>query len=200
MTGDALYCQRALCAQIVAAGGDYLVVVKENQPGLYEDITLLFAKPPPGEVFRMAQTCDRHGDRTETRRLWASLALNDYLDWPGAQQVAKVERVCDRNGERTVQVRYVLTSCGSRLGPHALLRAVRGHWRIENRLHYVRDVTMGEDASQVRTGSAPEVMAALRNAVLGILRADGWENIAAGLRYYAWHPRALRALFDHAPP
>lgn len=200
VTGDALYCQRALCAQVVSARGDYLLVVKENQPGLYEDIRLLFAAPPPGEVFRVAQSCNRHGDRTETRRLWASSALNDHLDWPGVQQVAKVERVCEQKGERTVQVRYVLTSCGSGVGPHRLLRAVRGHWGIENRLHYVRDVTMGEDVSHVRTGAAPEVLAALRNAVIAILRADGWQNIAAGLRYYAWHPQALYTLFGLSPP
>ena len=89
VTGDALYCQRELCAQIREAGGDYLLIVKANQRRLYEDIELLFAEPPEGEVFREAEQRDRHGDRHEVRRLWASTALRGYLDWPGVQQVCK---------------------------------------------------------------------------------------------------------------
>lgn len=76
-----------------------------------------------------------------------------------------------------------------------MLRQVRRHWCIENRLHYVRDVSFGENLSQVRTGAAPEAMAALRNAVIALLRAAGWSNIAAGLRHYAWRQDpALRFL------
>lgn len=80
------------------------------------------------------------------------------------------------------------------MGPEYLLRHVRGHWGIENRLHYVRDVTFGEDASQVRKDSAPEVMAALRNTVLGILRGAGWDSIAAALRHNAWQQHSALKL------
>src|SRR3990172_9536559 len=69
VTGDALYCQRELCAQIGASGGDYLVIVKGNQRRLYEDISLLFSEPPPGEGFAVAKQWGRHGDRREVRRL-----------------------------------------------------------------------------------------------------------------------------------
>lgn len=200
VTGDALYCQRTVCQQILDAKGQYLLVVKENQPTLYADIALLFAEPPVGEVFATAQSCDRHGDRTETRRIWVSTALAGYLDWPGVQQVAKVERICEHKGLMTMQVRYVITSLGPQVTPQQMVKHVRGHWAIENRLHYVRDVTFGEDASHVRTGGAPEVMAALRNAVIGILRAQGHENIAAALRYYAWHPSAVYHLLSIPPP
>ena len=110
VTGDALYCQRHLCAQIVAAGGDYLLIVKANQPRLYQDIVLLFAEPPPGEVFAMAKQWGRHGDRQEVRRLWASTALRGYLDWPGAEQVCMIQRVSERKGKVTGQVRYAITS------------------------------------------------------------------------------------------
>lgn len=199
VTGDALYCQRNLCKQIREAGGDYLVIVKANQPKLYEDIRLLFEEPPWGEVFAVAQQRGRHGDRQEERRLWASSALRGYLDWPGAQQACKVERVTTHKGKVSREVRYAITSLGDEVGAIQLLKHVRGHWGIENRLHYVRDVTFGEDASQVRKGSAPQVLAGLRNAVVGILRQEGWTNIAEALRYNAWQPKAALQLLGISP-
>jgi predicted transposase YbfD/YdcC len=186
VTGDALYCQRSVCSQVKARGGDYLVIVKKNQPRLYEDIAFLFSEPPLGEVFATAEQASRHGGRREVRRVWVSSALNDYLDWPGVRRVCKVERQTERKEKRTSEVRYAITSVDEEAGPDELLRHIRGHWGIENRLHYVRDVTFGEDASQVRTGSAPEVMAALRNAVIGVLRNAGATNIAAALRHNGW--------------
>ena len=194
VTGDALYSQRKLVQQIRDAGGHYLVVVKKNQLTLYQDIELLFAQPPEDEVFASAETQNRHGDRREIRRLWASTALRGYLDWPGVEQVCKVERISESKENRTEQVRYVITDLGTEVSPEDLMRHVRGHWGIENRLHYVRDVTFGEDASQVRKQAAPEVMAALRNVTIGILRKAGWQNIsgkrasrlAAALRHNGW--------------
>jgi predicted transposase YbfD/YdcC len=199
VTGDALYCQRGLCRQVLDAGGDYLVIVKENQPRLYADIDLLFVEPPPGEVFATAERWDRHGDRHDVRTLWASSALRGYLDWPGARQVCRIERASTRKGKTTREVRYAVTSLDERTGPAALLGHVRGHWGIENRLHYVRDVTFGEDASQVRTGSAPQVLAALRNTAIGLLRQAGWTNIAAALRHTGWQPGAALALLGIEP-
>ncbi len=200
VTGDALYCQRHLCQKILDAGGDYMVVVKRNQPTLYADIALLFAEPPPGERFGVAEQRGRHGDRQEVRRLWSSGALKDYLDWPGAQQVCQVERVAEQKGKVRSEVRYAITSLGPEVGARRLLGLVRGHWAIENRLHYVRDVTFGEDASQVRTGSAPQVMAAFRNAVIGLLRQAGWTNIAAALRHVSWQPDAALHLLGLRVP
>jgi len=198
VTGDALYCQRNLCEQICQAGGDYLVIVKANQPTLFSNIETLFAEPPEGEVFGFVEESNKHGDRVEVRRLWASTALRDYLDWPGIEQVCKIERVSKRKGQESRQVRYAITSLGDSVGARQLLRHVRGHWGIENRLHYVRDVTFGEDASHIRTGSAPEVMAGLRNVVIGVLRQAGCTNIAAAVREVGWRPRAaLRLLGIH---
>jgi predicted transposase YbfD/YdcC len=200
VTGDALYCQRELCRQILAQAGEYVIIVKANQPALLWAVQTLFAQPPPGERLATAVTWDQHGDRVETRRVWASTALQDYLDWPGGQQVLCVERTCTRRGQTTRQVRYAITSLAPTVGAAALLAHVRGHWAIENRLHWVRDVTLGEDASQVRSGSAPQVMAALRNTVLGVLRGAGWTNIAAALRHYAWQPLAALHLLGLDPP
>jgi len=199
VTGDALYCQRGLCAQIRAARGDYLFVVKANQPTLLAEIALLFDQPPPGEPFAYAFSHGQHGSRYEERRLWASPALNGYLAdllaWPDIQQVLRLERISVEHGETTRQVRYLITSLPASVSPHRLLALARGHWAIENRLHYVRDVTCGEDASTIRSGSAPEVMAALRSTHLALLRLAGWRNIAEAHRHYAWSPgRALALL------
>lgn len=199
VTGDALYCQRALCAQLRAAKGHYLFVVKANQPTLLGEMALLFDQPPPGETFAYASTHGQHGSRHEQRRLWASPTLNSYLAdllaWPDIQQVLRLERVCVERGVTTRQVRHLITSLPPSVPPHRLLALARGHWAIENRLHYVRDVTCGEDASTIRSGSAPEVMAALRSAHLALLRLAGWRNIAAAHRHYAWSPgEALRLL------
>jgi len=121
VTGDALYCQRALCEQIVAAGGDYVVIVKGNQPRLQQDIVLLFESPPEETTFSFAEQRDRHGDRHEVRRVWTSGELFDYLDWPGARQVGKLERTAQRKGRTHRQVRYFVTS----------LPAPDPHWDIE---------------------------------------------------------------------
>lgn len=123
------------------------------------------------------------------RKLWASTALNEYLDWPQVQQVCCVERRVTRKGVTREETAYAITSLSPKKADALrLLQVWRGHWGIENRLHYVRDVTMKEDASQVRSGSAPEVMAALRNVVLGLLRQAGATNIAAALRHYSYKP------------
>lgn len=197
VTMDALYCQREVCKDVNERGGDYLVIVKRNQPRLYEDIALLFAEPPVGEVFGTAEQRDQHADRHEERRIWVSTALQGYLDWPGAQQVCKIERRVERKGKVAIDVRYAITS-RQRISAEELLSLVRGHWAIENRLHWVRDVTMGEDASRVRTGSAPQTMAALRNAVLGIIRQSGSTNIAATLRQNSWQQTAALQLLGLA--
>ena len=195
VTGDSLYAQKKVARRIVARGGDYLLVVKENQPELLWSLELLFASPPAGEVFPRAKTRGRHGDRREERELLASAALNDYLDWPRLAQVCRIERRVERKGRERVEVGYAITSLGpERAGPKRLAALWRGHWRIENRLHWVRDESMGEDRCQVRTGRAPEVMATLRNLALGLLRLAGTSNVAAALRRYARYPEEALGL------
>ena len=200
ITGDALYCQRDYCQQVLEAGGDYLVIVKKNQRELYDAIALAFAEPVWGAKYRQTRRRSRHGDRWERRRLRATDALNEYLDWPGVQQVCEVRRRVEQKGERVTETRYVITSLGTGVGAGRLLKYVRGHWGIENRLHYVRDVTLGEDASRVRRGSAPQVMAILRNVVLGLLRSGGESNIAAAIRRIGWAPGQALAILGLANP
>jgi hypothetical protein len=115
--------------------------------------------------------------------LKATTALNAYLDWPGVAQVGRIESVVERDGKTSHETRYFITSAPRELADaDVLLRWARGHWSIENRSHYVRDVTLGEDASRIRKGGGPEIMAALRNAAIGFLRATGATNIAETIR------------------
>jgi hypothetical protein len=135
-------------------------------------------------TFEEATTADKGHGRRERRTLRTTTALAGYLDWPDAAQVGQVESEVVRDGKVTREVRYFLTSAPRTLAPATQLLAwTRGHWSIENRTHYVRDVTFGEDASRVRTGSAPQVLAGLRNAAIALLHSwPATTSIAEALR------------------
>lgn len=145
----------------------------------------------------MAQTINKGHGRIERRTIWLSEDLADYLDFPHAQVVFRLERYVSRlDGSNTrVEVIYGLTSRSGTdaAAATALLELVRGHWTIENRLHWVRDVTFDEDRSQIRKGKGPHVMATLRNLAISILRLAGAPSIAKALRWCARrHERVLR--------
>jgi hypothetical protein len=130
-----------------------------------------------------ATTLDKGHGRRERRTLQPTTALNECLNWPGVGQVGQVESEVTRDGKTTREVRTFITSAPrSEADAGILLKWARDHWSIENRSHYVRDVTMDEDASRIRKGSGPQVMAAVRNAAIGLLRLTGATNIAAALR------------------
>lgn len=130
-----------------------------------------------------------HG-RREKRTLRVTPILEKYLDWPGAVQVFQVHRVrwvADKVQEETV---YGISSLSpQRANAQRLLALVRGHWEIENRLHWVRDVTLGEDACRVRSGDAAQVLAALRNAVVHLLEQVTAASKAAATRHFAIRPQ-----------
>ena len=207
LTGDALFCQRQLCQQVLEAGGDYLLLVKENQPTLYNDLRLLFDPPPslaalPLHDQREAQTRDRgHGRQDEVRHLVASTDLNDYTVWPGLAQVFRLTRTWREHGETKRALHYGITSLAPEDGPpERLLALKRGHWSIENGLHRVKDVTLGEDQSLIHQGQGPTVMALLRDAAISLLRRAGVRQITARLRYHSQHPMAAVALLMAPPP
>jgi len=138
-----------------------------------------------------------HG-RLEQRRIWASSDLRGYLDFPYAEQVFVIERLV-RNLDGTLRFcerAYGVTSLeASQATPVRLLALNRGHWTIENGLHWVRDVTFGEDRSRIRRGAGAQVMATLRNLAIGLLRQAGVKNIARALRECAWgEGRVLRLM------
>jgi predicted transposase YbfD/YdcC len=194
---DALLTQRHSAQTIVDKGGDYVMIVKENQPQLRADIELVFTLPPVGDHQAMAQTVDLGHGRIEQRNLTTSEALGGYSDWPGLAQVFELGRhvMCPKTGQERVEVVYGVTSLTpQRATPARLLELVRGQGQIENQSHWVRDVTFDEDRSPVRCGNIPHVMAALRNTALGLLRYAGYANIAAAGRRLAAQPLQALAL------
>jgi predicted transposase YbfD/YdcC len=209
LTGDALYCQRCLCFELRRAGGDYLFIVKGNQPQLFEDIRLLFAQLSPpkraGEgIVRLpeqqAQTQNKGHGRVEIRSIRVSSQLKGYSDWPGLEQVFEIRRRWQSKGQWHEDVRYGVTSLPATFAiPERLLTLKRGHWTIENRLHYVKDVTMGEDRSTVHADNGPKIMAALRNTAVSLLRRAGFSTIAARMRYNSGHPDATLQVLSLSP-
>lgn len=198
ITGDALLAQRTLSSEIVKRKGDYLWLIKDNQPETFAAIQELFAPQPcvPGfspashDDFETVETVSKGHGRIEKRVLTVSAALQDWVNWPYAAQVFKLERFTQRrrNGKRSYELRYGLTSLTKQeASPPRLLELVRGHWQIENGLHYRRDDTLREDRCTLRTGHAAQMMAALNNLVLGLLRRVGWTKIPDARRHYTAH-------------
>ena len=147
------------------------------------------------EEQQTASSCDKGHGRVETRTLTSTTALNGYLDWPGVAQVFQIERTRTILGQTTHEVAYGITSLSRDQAEAAqLLGLVRGHWGIENRLHHVRDQTLGEDACRVRTGHGPQNLAALRNLIVTVLHDRGFQNKAAALRRHAARPHEALAL------
>ncbi len=134
-----------------------------------------------------------HG-RIEKRRLVTTTQLNEHLDWPGAQQVCQLTRTTQRKGEWTTEVQYAITSVHrNQANVDSLLKWWRVHWHIENRLHWLRDETFGEDRCRIRSGAAPQILASVRNFVINWFRSHKTDNIAQALRENAWNPQPLFA-------
>jgi predicted transposase YbfD/YdcC len=124
--------------------------------------------PPPD--LEQAVTIEKGHGRIETRRLWVSRESAAHLNWPGAAQLCRIERVRESAGKVSREIAYAITSLASeRARPEELLALWRDHWRIENTLHWRRDVILREDASRIRSGVIPQAMAALRNAMLRLV-------------------------------
>jgi predicted transposase YbfD/YdcC len=140
---------------IVGRGADYVMTVKGNMPALCRQLRKL----PWAAIPATSDVSTGHGRRAR-RTIKAALAPA-WIGFDGAAQVAQLRRTVTQNGKKTVEVVYLITSDRD-AGPAALAAWARGHWHIENKLHWVRDVTYQEDKSLVRTGNAPRVMASLR--------------------------------------
>jgi hypothetical protein len=167
------------------------MIVKDNQPPLRDDIALVCALPPAGDRQEAARTVDSGHGRIEQRNITASEALGGDSDWPGLAQVFALGRYVfiPQTTEERGEVVYGVTSLSPERGtPERLLARVRGHWQIEHKSHWGRDVTFDADRSQVRCGNMPQVMAALRNTAMGLLRWAGYSNMAAACRRFAAQP------------
>ena len=200
VTGDAMYTQRVLSAQILKGQGDYLWPVKENQPQTYQAIQRLFApdtpKPGYGKIpvdFQTAKQVSYGHGRIEIRILQTSEMLNDYLDWPGLGQVYRLERrfFWVRQGQTyktSTDVEYGMTSLVRKMAtPNKVLKVRRAHWLIETGLHYRRDVTFHEDATRMTVGAAARILSIVHDLVLGLLKRAGFSNAAKGRRWFEGH-------------
>jgi predicted transposase YbfD/YdcC len=190
VTADALLTQRHVAEVIGQRGGDYLFVVKDNQPTLLWEVMAYFTDPPP--TVQDVATTDQHGGRIETRRLTTVTAVPGYSDWPRLAQVLRLERrvVAKQTGQvLRAETSYAVTSLPpAKASPVQLLALWRGHWTIENRLHYIRDTVFAEDLSQAYVGTVPACMAAFRNLAISLLRVAGVTNMFAATRRYAAQP------------
>jgi predicted transposase YbfD/YdcC len=200
ITSDALYTQRSFAQRIHDAGGYYLMIAKANQPQLRDDLALFFELPAiraDQEQWDWVETVSKGHGRLERRRLECTSGDCSYVGWPGASLI--IRRSCERQILRSgVTTRTVLCGVSNlplREASAALLEQLwRGHWMIESASHYVRDVSLGEDRNHMRTGQAPQALAALRNSLLTLWRRNGWTNIADAVRATAASVTAALAL------
>ena len=195
ITADAMHAQREHAEYLHARGTHYLVTVKGNQPGLLRQLRSL----PWKDVPRGHDEHDRGHGRTE-KRVVKVVTVAAGLGFPYAAQAIQVTRrarALSRRKWRT-ETSYAITSLPAHQArPGQIAAWLRGHWKIENQLHWVRDVTYGEDGSQARTGHGPHVMASLRNLAITIMRLAGHATIASATRRIARQPsRAMQLLID----
>ena len=196
VTADALLTQRGLADYLVQRQAHYHFTVKANQLGTLQDLELYFqdrGKRPPDYV---EHTPPDHG-RIETRKIWTTTELNDYLRFPHVGQAFVVERqaVEKKSGEISSEIAYGITSRPpEQANPQRVLKVNRGHWTIENSCHYILDWTFDEDRSRIRTGYGPENMTRLRRFAIGVIKSKGAENVTQTMRRLT---RSVRLVFDY---
>ena len=194
--GDALHTQRQISIQIGTASGNYLWVVKGNQPQLLEDLhdwfdTSIPLLPGMGclpKDFRSATITNKGHGRLEVRTLTTSSQLNDFLDWPFLQQVFKLERsvTIPKTGQTRHEILYGITSLSAeQASPGQLLKMLRSYWGIENGLHYRRDVTLHEDETRFTKDSAAHIMSIINNIILGLIAKTDHQFIPSARRHFA---------------
>jgi predicted transposase YbfD/YdcC len=199
-TLDAMHTQTELCAKVDRFRGWYVLVAKDNQPTLATDLADFFADPPWGWQWAEAETWNKAHGRLEHRHIICSPELNEWFAsrWAGVAQVFCLQRTTTllKTGEVRRQTVYGISNLSlTQAPPMRMLELNRGHWGIENRLHWRRDVTLGEDACQTRTGSAPGILACLNSALLCFMDRLGVRNVPRQTRFFDAHvEQAIQAL------
>lgn len=201
ITADSIFSSRGWCAMVNAYGGYYMIPIKENNPAVLRHLTEFFDdKGIDQSEFQYKKEVNKGHGRFEVREIWASTQMNEWFqqDWVGIAQVFKIQRTRKAKGKEESEVVYGITSV-SRKNADAkrLLELNRKHWCIENRLHYRRDVTLGEDASQARTSGVPATLAALNGGILAFMDFLGVKNVAKYMRHCCAEPQdALQLLLN----
>jgi predicted transposase YbfD/YdcC len=205
VTIDAMGCQKEIAQLIVDQEGDYVLAVKDNHPKLYEYLRSYFLHLH--ETDFVGVTCDRrvtrdkgHGRREERTYITTAVPpemLEQFPDWAGIQSIGQAVNITQRDGKETTEVRFFISSLKSNAGRMA--KAVRGHWGIENSLHWVLDVTFEEDRSRIRKGHGAENFASLRRlAIILIKRAALRGSIRRHRKTAAWSNDHLLTLLAAA--
>ena len=190
---DAMGCQCAIAEQIVAQGGDYVLGLKGNQGQLEEAVEDFFAVAQKANFAQVrhayTEELDKDHGRTELRRYWITEELRTLPDterWVGLRSIGMVERTCVVGETQTVEQRYFISSM--RADAQRFAHGVRGHWGIENRLHWRLDVVLGDDASRIRKGNAPAIMTSIRHLCMNLFEQEPSSlSLAKKRRKAAWN-------------
>ena len=184
ISGDAIFSCREWCAAVHAYDGYYVIPIKENNPAVRRHLSEFFTDEgiDRSEFGSYKEVKKGHG-RLEVREIWSSTQMNEWFEeeWSGIAQVFLIRRQIRKKGEERREMVYGMTSV-----PRKKANAKRS---IENCLHYVRDVTFAEDRSRLRTGHAPQLLAACRNLAITLIHRSGSSQIAASRRALSYHPR-----------
>lgn len=202
-TGDAIHTQKDHCLKIHQSGGAYSLIVKKNHPTMWDDLHLFFEdKEAERDTWKTAKEVEKGHGRLCTREMTVTTDLVPLFakEWPAIAQVFRIVRTTQKKGKTTREIFYGITSLTPKqASPKKLLKIQRDHWKIENRLHWRRDVTLGEDHSQVRKKQAPSVLAALNCAVLALMDLFEVANVAAQTRVFDAQPHLAVSLLLGAP-
>jgi predicted transposase YbfD/YdcC len=195
VTADALNCQRAIAACVVEQGADYVLALKANQPSMHDDVRRFLSDPErtPDATHR---TVDGDHGRIETRTSTVCTDigwLQDLHQWPGLAAIGRVERIREAGGKVTTETAYYLLS--KPLTAERFGEVARGHWGVENGLHWVLDVTMNEDQSRNRKDNGQENIAMLRRLALNLAKLEGSKGSMKGkLKRAGWDDTFLTRL------
>ncbi|MEI9895808.1 MAG: ISAs1 family transposase [Chthoniobacter sp.] len=177
VTIDAMGTQKAIAKEIVEADAQYVLALKGNHEKVHVEVREFFAdaraRQFPGVTHAFLETVEKDHGRLETRRYWITKQIGWFADralWAGLRSFGMVESLREIDGQMTAEIRFYLGSIPA--DAQTFARAVRGHWGIENQLHWSLDVAFGEDQCRVRVGHAAENLARLRHIALNILKAD----------------------------
>jgi predicted transposase YbfD/YdcC len=205
VTIDAIACNPAIAGAIADRGGDYLLAVKANQPTLHGEIARYFADPAAKPA--VLTDVDKGHGRIETRRYAVSHEVGwlsggrrcpDEPRFPKLSAIAMVEATVEKAGTATTTRRFYLSSAA--LSAERLAEAVRGHWGIENGLHWVLDVIFGEDQSRLRAGHGARNMAVVRHFAINAVRlGKGKRSIKATRKLAGWNPNELARILTPSP-
>jgi predicted transposase YbfD/YdcC len=192
---DALHGQTETAQQIIDQKAHYLFTIKGNQPTLRRMCAI-----PPWSGAPSKRFHDRSHGRRITRTITVLTPTPGSIDFPGVAQVARLTRTITVKGKKTKETVYLICSLECHeASPEQIATWIRQHWAIEVRIHHVRDVTFGEDASTCRTGNLPRLMASFRNLAINLIRLAGHKYIPDGLRLHSWRPQTLIQLLQTTP-